>query len=123
MWVGKWDRPGKSGRGQWMWSNHIVRDSQRANYKENIPVAAAVCAAVCGLCCHLKPCKGVGKDLVLVKRLINGSLALLQWVYGQHKLTLWGFFWWGVVVVQDGKVNLEGMGGECYQDALYKIPK
>lgn len=55
-----------------------VWDSQRANYKENIPAAAAGCAAVCGLGCHSKPCKGVGKDSVLAKRLINGSLALLQ---------------------------------------------
>lgn len=65
---------------------------------------------------------GLGKDLGFSKGLAIGSLAMLQRVCGQHKLDLLfcgGFLGKGRSKV--GSMDLEGMGSELDQDALYEI--
>jgi hypothetical protein len=66
------------------------------------------------------------KDSVFFKGLATGSLIILQWVCGQHKLDLVLF---GLVflllVCEEGCTNVdqEWMGSECDQSALYEAPK
>lgn len=49
---------------------------------------------------------GVGKDSVLFKELVTGSLTVLQWVFEQYKLDLVVSFLFVGVGLRDGRVDL-----------------
>lgn len=70
---------------------------------------------------------GKSKDLVFFKGLATGNLTIFQWVYGQHKLELVGYFDFILFCFggghKGGRVDLGGMESKFDRGALYKIPK